>query len=462
MITMLAIDPTKDHETARIKAREAHEKARLAQGSEAWIEPIKLWAPLATLKDSEKWDQFFYAEALLRSGDAATALAIAQSLLAHKEMLRPAWMLMGEAFEKLDRMSEAEAAWRQTLALAPNEYWASFGIARAWARQGRSAEAREAMANALQSPEAEQGGLRFAASLDLTAGDFAAASIKFDRLELSPDMRIETMVSSLGGMTRSEERMAMYRLAKQAKGKGQFVDLGCFLGSLTIPMALGLRANPEVLAAGVRVHAYDRFQWEAAMDPFFTDLDGTEKPKENENFQPIFQKRTTGVADLVTVHSEDLGKTRWTAGPIELLAIDAMTTPELGRRICREFYPALIPNESYILHKDFCFHYAWWIHILQYLARDYFEVADPMPSAASVVFRCTKPITAADANKISAWNTKDSKLADAAFGYSLSIVVPADAPAVAAAHVSWARAAGDYNREQQLTKNYEAKYGPGK
>jgi tetratricopeptide (TPR) repeat protein len=456
---MLASNPTQDDESLRAKAREAHDKARLSQDPEAWAEPVKLWAPLATGADCEKWDRFFYAEALLRRGEPASALPIAQSLLTDREMLRPAWMLMGEAFERLGRMSEAEAAWRQTLALSPNEYWAGFGIARALVRQGRSTEAREAINKALRGPDAEKGALRFATSLDLAAGDFAAAEQKFERIGLSPDERIEVIMASLGGMTKFDDRMAMYRLAKQSKGKGQLVDLGCFLGSLTIPMAIGLKSNADALAAGVRVHAFDRFLWEEGMNPFYSDLDVDEMPKVGNNFQSVFMRRIGGVAELVTVHAEDLAKARWTGGPIDLLAIDAMTTPELCRRIFREFYPSLIPGESYILQKDFCFHYAWWLHILQYLARDYFEVADPMPGTASVLFRCTKSISALEANKIAAWNAKDTALADAAFDYSLSIVAPSDAAAVAAAHVRYCEAAGDGTKAKKMTKEYELKFG---
>jgi tetratricopeptide (TPR) repeat protein len=447
-------------ESLRTKAREAHEKARLSHGPEAWAEPVKLWASIATAPDGDKWDRFFYAEALLRSGDAASALPIAQSLLiTDREMLRPAWMLMAEALERLGRMSEAEAAWRQTLALSPNEYWAHYGIARALMHQGRSTEARDAIDKALQSPEAEPGALRFATSLDLAAGDYAAADSKFDRLGLSPDARIEAIVSSLGGMTRVDDRMAMYRLAKQVKGKGQFVDLGCFLGSLTVPMGLGLKSNSDAMAAGVRVHSYDRFQWEAGMDPFFSDLDGAVEPTAGADFRPIFQRRIGSVADLVVVHAEDLSKARWTGGPIELMAIDAMGTPELSRRICREFYPSLIPGISHVLHKDFCYHYTWWIHILQYQARDFFEVADTMPGAASVLFRCTRTISSLDANKMAGWNTKDGALADAAFAYSLSIVAPQDAHAIAAAHVRWYLASGERTKAEQLLKEANAKYG---
>jgi hypothetical protein len=46
-------------------------------------------------------------------------------------------------------------------------------------------------------------------------------------------------------------------------GRGEVVDLGCWLGSSTIPLAVGLQHNSAIAAKENRIHAYDIFIWQA-------------------------------------------------------------------------------------------------------------------------------------------------------------------------------------------------------
>lgn len=452
----MGLNTPDDEEKMRAAARVAHDKARISSSPSIWSATADLWRPLAKRDNAPSWDRFFYAESVLRSGDVETALQVVEVLASEPDLSRPCAMLKAEAYERLNRYAEAETAWRQAGSLPGDNYWPNFGLARVLARQGSLREARVWMNAALKGSGREAGGLRFAARLDLDAGDQTAANAKFDELGLSPDQRVEAIIAAQIGMTSTDERLTLYRLARNAKGKGHFVDLGCFLGSLTIPLALGLRANTGALNAGVQIHAYDLFEWHAkSMDPLYP---GTSKPRNSENFHALYLERIRDVSDLVVVHAGDLVKEHWKNGPIEVLSIDAMKNLELGIHICREFYPNLIPAVSYVLHQDFCHFLTWWIHIMQYLGREFFEAVDSIPRSAGVLFRCTRLISESDARAMSTWDLHDASLAEAAFAHSFSIISPEDAHAVAAAHARWHLTMGEPSSAEALLKSYQSKF----
>lgn len=78
-----------------------------------------------------------------------------------------------------------------------------------------------------------------------------------------------TTTHKVFGMTSSEEQNYFKRYAQDIySGVGEIVDLGCWLGSTTIPLAQGLRENFNMSTKGKRIHAYDLFVWEKWMNPY--------------------------------------------------------------------------------------------------------------------------------------------------------------------------------------------------
>src|SRR2546430_16771342 len=69
-------------------------------------------------------------------------------------------------------------------------------------------------------------------------------------------------LKKLVGMTTRIEREFLENYARQTySGAGEIVDLGSWLGSLTISLLEGLKKNPAAFTAA-SVHAYDLFAWE--------------------------------------------------------------------------------------------------------------------------------------------------------------------------------------------------------
>lgn len=88
----------------------------------------------------------------------------------------------------------------------------------------------------------------------------------------------------------------------------------------------------------------------------------------------------------------DLLKTTWTAGPIELLFIDAAKSAGLMHHICREFFPALVPGRSVVVEQDYISAECPWIHLAHEALSDYFEVVDS-PFGGTVAFINTRQIS---------------------------------------------------------------------
>ena len=84
----------------------------------------------------------------------------------------------------------------------------------------------------------------------------------------------------LYGMISQSERAYLYWYGRHIfTGKGDIVDLGCWLGSTTISLAMGLEHNKQ---AGFNrlIHSYDEFVWWTYMDNGAkgTNLEGKYQP----------------------------------------------------------------------------------------------------------------------------------------------------------------------------------------
>ena len=233
------------------------------------------------------------------------------------------------------------------------------------------------------------------------------------------------------GMTSKPEQNYFRHYAQNLfTGEGEIVDLGCWLGSTTIPLAKGLAQNPR--GAGRRIHAYDLFVWEKWMDPFLPGC--AREYRVGESFLDEFQTRTRAFADRIEVHPGDLQKLGWSGGPIEFLLADAMKSWELAAFVVAHFFPKLLPGGGILVHQDFKHYYTSWIHPIQHRLRDYFSFEHDVPDSGSAVFRLRRPLDL-DLGWLADVRSFSDREIDDAFAWSLSLVGPQSAPNIAAAKV---------------------------
>ena len=249
---------------------------------------------------------------------------------------------------------------------------------------------------------------------------------------------IKQQLSQLSGMTSLPERMHLYQYASnEYLGEGEIVDLGCWLGSSTISLAIGLQNNNRVNIKENRIHAYDIFEWMLGMDKHpsvvGTSMEG--KYKAGDSFLDEYMKRIEPWKTSIDVNQSDLTKTSWSYDKnIDYLFIDAMKSWSLANNIIKGFFPALISGKSLIHHNDWINTLQYEIHLLMYRMRDYFEPFQQVRNA--MIFKLKNPIDGNILNESYSLESFSEQEIDSAFGYALSISSVSEThPSIAAAKV---------------------------
>jgi len=195
------------------------------------------------------------------------------------------------------------------------------------------------------------------------------------------------------GMTTKYEHEFLENYAQNTyTGDGEIVELGCWLGASTIPMAKGLSENLYPQAKGKKVQAYDRFIWTPNMEVCVTGTPLAGKYQVGDNCIDACHDQIQPWQSYIDLHAADLLKTQWTGQPIEMLFIDAMKSWGLLNSIVNNFFPFLVPGKSLIIHQDYTHYYSYWIQLLMYRFQDYFEPVCDISHSASLVFKYTKQI----------------------------------------------------------------------
>jgi hypothetical protein len=242
--------------------------------------------------------------------------------------------------------------------------------------------------------------------------------------------------SELLGMTSKTEQNYFEKYGEQIySGKGEIVDLGCWLGSTTIPLLRGLLKNPAFEKSSRKVYAYDLFVWYDWMNSSLIGTNLVGKYKEGDRFLDEFKKRTEKYASHIEICAGDLAEIGWNGNKIEFLLIDAMKNWELSNAIVKHFFGSLAADESYILHQDFGHYFTPWIHLLHWNFRDYFVFVEDVPDSGSTVFKCVKKIPAELVSKTYSFESFSDEEANAAFSYSMEIAPAGKQANIAAAKV---------------------------
>jgi len=234
-------------------------------------------------------------------------------------------------------------------------------------------------------------------------------------------------LNNLWGMTSLAERMYLQDYAQnEYSGAGEIVDLGCWLGSLTVPLLLGLKQN-KVASKGLdTVHAYDLFQWADWMEPHYDKRIFSTHPKPGQSFLAEFAHQVLpyDTEGRLVVHAGDLLRAGWCGRKIEMLVVDVMKSWDLANGVLKDFYPGLMAGKSYVFHQDFSHWYTPWIHLIQYHLRDYFQPMADLPGSGTFVFKNIRPIPEAALQRAYSFaDFSDQKIAEA-FDYSQSLTAP--------------------------------------
>ncbi|CUS34892.1 Glycosyl transferase group 1 (fragment) [Candidatus Nitrospira nitrosa] len=260
---------------------------------------------------------------------------------------------------------------------------------------------------------------------------------------LSPRLR------QLQGMIALSERAYLYWYGKHIfTGRGHIVDLGCWLGSTTISLAMGVEHNPRA-PFKTSIYGYDEFIWRSYMDSGVkgTKLEG--KYQTGDSFLDEYERRTAQWRRYVVPCPGDLAKGEWYGTPIEFLLIDAMKSWGAATGVVQNFFPALIPEVSLIMHQDFAHWFTSWIHPIHYRFRDYFEPVYDVPLSGSMIFRLSRALPQELLKQEWSVAQFSDEEVDKAFAYSMEIVSCEKRANVHAAKVMYFIHGGQLDRAKQ-------------
>lgn len=208
--------------------------------------------------------------------------------------------------------------------------------------------------------------------------------------------------------------------------QGKIVELGCWLGSGTQALAQGLIDRgqpPEPL-----IHAYDIFIWDNSMTPFLGGQSLLCPLETGDSFLDQYLSEIEPYKDWVQLHAGDLLQETWTGEPIEFLFVDAMKSWSLSQHIVQQFFAALIPGKSIVFHQDFAYFGTYWIPLIMYRLRDYFQPVTDIPDAWGVAFRLTQAIPMDNLQAVFQPNLHSLEESDAMVEYCKSFTHPSKWP----------------------------------
>jgi hypothetical protein len=268
------------------------------------------------------------------------------------------------------------------------------------------------------------------------------------------DLRKLEKTRNFGMTSRREQQWLRTYSAQSYRGTGAIVDLGCFLGATTIALAEGLALNRKLKRK--QIHAYDLFIWNRFYEAWAKERGVEGLVTVGGSFLSEFLRRTEKWRDYIVTHEEDLRQARWEHGPIEFLFIDAMKSPDVATAIASNFFPHLVPAQSYIAHEDFPHCFTPWIHFLTFRLRDHFSLVADLPRSS--LFRLDREIEPqALAGDLSPTAVSSAEI-EAAFDYSLSLVADDKKANVIGAKAMAYFARGEFTRAQEII--IQSRYGP--
>jgi hypothetical protein len=198
------------------------------------------------------------------------------------------------------------------------------------------------------------------------------------------DATLPADATGIPTMLSKAERRLLYGLARDYAGDDAgIVDAGCFLGGSTAALLAGVRDRPNAWT-GAPVASYDLFRVEAyTMRKFFGDDPGAEV---GASFRNRFDANVARFDVPHVVHEGDITRIGWDGGPIDVLFLDVLKSWEINDAVLRDFFPALVPGRSVIVHQDYAGGYMPWIAITVELMRDSLLLLDWMEWGSHVFF----------------------------------------------------------------------------
>lgn len=215
--------------------------------------------------------------------------------------------------------------------------------------------------------------------------------------------RLPADVRKIHSMISSDERSFLYHIARDRfTGEGIIVDGGIFLGASTFSFAKGVQDNPRraaILERTVKpVVSLDRAIATASLVDTIQRSGSGNNMVAGDSFEPMIRDNISAVQDLVDLRIGDILELGLVDGPIEILFLDVLKTPEISAFAMINYFTKLIPGRSIVIQQDYFIDGLYFIRAHQEALGSKFEYIGEL--AASGVFLCKEAITEDDVRKV--------------------------------------------------------------
>ena len=163
---------------------------------------------------------------------------------------------------------------------------------------------------------------------------------------MKQDFLTETEIPSMGG---AEIGVLLKKLAREAPANTSIIEVGCWLGAGTIPLASGIRERQS--QGSVQLHCFDRWQANEAEIEKAARQGVHLTP--GEDLLPHIQRALKPLDVPVNYHKGDIREAHWSEGPISVYVDDASKIPKLFYHSLATFGPYWVAGSTIILLMDY-------------------------------------------------------------------------------------------------------------
>ena len=227
--------------------------------------------------------------------------------------------------------------------------------------------------------------------------------------------------------------------AEELRGTGAVVELGPWLGGITLGLLEGTSRNP--LVAESVIESYDLFVFDdVERRTVGLPLEG--RLHDGGDFLDLYLRRLGDGARRVRAHRGDVLESSWDPErPIEFIFVDVAKSWEIWNHVVATFYPALQVG-SIVVEQDWAHACTPWIHLWHHRWRDHFRPRGQVPNAGSFAFELSRALPDAAFEPTDMTAHSDDEIA-AAFEWAASTVDPERQPNIRAALVQLHTLHGD-------------------
>lgn len=203
-----------------------------------------------------------------------------------------------------------------------------------------------------------------------------------------PAPTLPECAAHIPAMTSEEERLAYYRMAREAVKRGHIVELGAWLGAATAYLAAAVKDAGDEATHGFfgyvkPLHVFDRFVWDPSHHA---------KGARSKDLLGDFKRYLGPLLDVIAVHHGEITEATWDdLYRVSMIVFDAPKRIPAISDALSTFAPALREG-ALMVWQDFAYFPSYDIPAAMTRLGDRVEFVEGIYPGTTAVFKVVKPI----------------------------------------------------------------------